>query len=146
MSASAEQVWTSEQLDVARRMKAQKRSFREIGEAIGRSATSVRHKLGAKPENAKWTAKQIRYLADNIDKLDDELAEEISKLGPPRTSQAVRTKRRNLKPLDPIKPRAPRGEMLWPVLKGTAEDRDAQFVRLVQAEALRLGLGRKVAA
>lgn len=137
--------WTDETLDIGRRMKRRGRSFFDISLKTGIEEADVARRFGrSKPKGANWTDEQVDHLSQNLHKSDEDLAVEISAIGPTRSKEAVKTKRRDLT----ARPRVVRvpDDCGWPSMRGTDEDRDAKFVRMVWAEALRLGLGRREAA
>jgi hypothetical protein len=136
--------WSDEEVSRARDMKRNGRTFEQIGNAIGRSKSAVRHKIGSYfTDTKRWTKAQFDHLSSNAHKSDQELAEEVSQLGPERTPDAVKTKRRDLKFRRPDKNLE--DDFPWPILRGTPEERDSTFVRLVWSEALRLRIFRRAA-
>lgn len=139
-------MWTDETLDIARRMKRRGRSFAEISERVGIPESEVAHKVGSTNTKGKnWTRAQRQYLADNLHKTDQQLAQEVSAIGPERTPEAVRTKRRDMKSNPAAPKEEPADGLSWPSMRGTDEERDWRFWRAVVAEALRLRLYRKAA-
>lgn len=92
--------------------------------------------------STSWTEPQIAFLSNNQHLTDAKIAAEVSKLGPERTSEGVRRKRKLLnagRPVHQIVKKEP------PRLVGYCPKQDDAYVRLLVQESLSLGL-LKVAA
>jgi hypothetical protein len=81
-----------------------------------------------------WAPEQVRILADNPDTPAEMLVAEIALAGPYRSIQAIVSKRRVLGREAPREKSTP--DLPWPTMRGTAEERDRRYVRLLLSHQL----------
>jgi hypothetical protein len=93
-----------------------------------------------------WTDRQITLLQDNLTTPLAELMPIINSAGPYRTRKAVSDRRGEMVGAPRREPGMKLRYTGWPVLEGTDEERDAEFVRIVAREMDRLNMIKREAA